>query len=122
MRFIHAVALAFLIPIATSGQTPSPEEAVTVLRNYHSLLNMTDVIRGDGPTVMLIPSNPTSGPFGEFRPFVRTAPLSNVPYFYRTPLFSSHKTFASFPALGGNRAAPNASPARHARAPRRQTR
>lgn len=47
----------------------SPEQAVAVLRGSHSIADRTDVVSVDasGPTVFVMRSSPTAGPYGEIR-------------------------------------------------------
>lgn len=90
MKLIYITALVFLVPVLVHGQMLSPQEAVTILRASHSWIDMTDVylVQGDGPYVVILESSPTSGPFGEFKPFPPTAPLSRGPNVFRVSLRS----------------------------------
>lgn len=56
--------------IVWSGPRLSPEEAARILAQSSGLSNRTDAPPpADGPTVVILGSSPTAGPFGEFKPF-----------------------------------------------------
>lgn len=64
------VALLIAAQIVWSGPRLSPSEAARILAQSPGLSNRTNVPPpGDGPTVVVIASSPTAGPFGEFAPF-----------------------------------------------------
>ena len=87
MRAIHCTALLFMLPALLHGQRLSPDEAVAVLRASHSVADLTNAHFGDGPRVFVMNSSPTAGPFGEFKPFAPTEPLSRGLYFFRVPAY-----------------------------------
>ena len=84
MRAIAIAALIVGLPATIAAQRPSPEEAVAVLRASHSIADLTDAHfgSGPGPQVFVMNSSPTAGPFGEFKPFGPTEPLSRGPYVF----------------------------------------
>lgn len=62
--------LLMVAQIVWSGPRLSPDEAARILAQSPGVSNRTNVPPpGDGPIVVIVNSNPTAGPFGEFAPF-----------------------------------------------------
>jgi hypothetical protein len=82
-RYLFAL-IVVLAPAGALAQRLSPEQAVAVLRASHSLVDMTGVDLSvlSGPTVTVVPGDPTAGPFGAFPPPSPIAPLSRGPYVF----------------------------------------
>lgn len=82
-RYLFAL-IVVLAPAGALAQRLSPEQAVAVLRASHSLVDMTEVDLSvlHGPTVTVVPGDPTAGPFGAFPPPSPIAPLSRGPYVF----------------------------------------
>lgn len=56
--------------ITMDGPRPSVAEAARILAQAPSIANRTYALSlPPGPRAVVIPSSPTAGPFGEFRPF-----------------------------------------------------
>src|SRR3954463_5228380 len=72
MRILIALLLC-AAPASAQMVSPtpplSPEQAVAVLRGSHSFADRTDVVSVDasGPTVFVMRSSATAGPYGETR-------------------------------------------------------
>jgi hypothetical protein len=71
--------IAGVISCTITGPTPTPAESAAVLapNQYHYVAPPPP-----GPSVIIVDSSPTSGPFGEFKPLPATAPLNNNPFGY----------------------------------------
>jgi hypothetical protein len=85
IRLIHAAALVLILPALAHGQ--SPEEAAAVLRANQRPIYIAAAPRS-GPLVVIISGSKSSGPFGEFRPFPRIAPVRRGPQIFRQPRFT----------------------------------
>jgi hypothetical protein len=82
------IAALLALQIVSSAPPVSPGEAARILRDGPGLSNRTASpapITERGPVVVIIGGSPTAGPFGEFKPFGPTAPLSHGPYVFRSP-------------------------------------
>ena len=73
------IAVLLVAQIVSSSPPLAPAEAAQVLARLDSPANRTHVVACgdcDGPRVVVIPSSPTSGPFGAFPTFPPSRPLS----------------------------------------------
>jgi hypothetical protein len=74
-----------------SGPKLSPAEAAAILAQSPALSNRTHVSPpGDGPTVVVVGSSVTAGPFGEFAPFPPPLRLDGTLLTQRAWIMRSH--------------------------------
>jgi hypothetical protein len=105
---IVMIGVLVALQIVSSSPPLSPADGAAVLRKSPGLSNRTNpppAGREGGPLIIVFGGSPTAGPFGEFKPFPRTVPLSRGPYVFRSSARNKFRVWDSgiHPRSSGSR-------------------